>query len=147
MKRLFAFLLSVSLIFCLAACAPGGYLNSTEGDLTITLPEEEEAKPIELNEPGEALIGKWELISLTTNGVEAEYGSGNYTFSEYGYLDIVIDSQNDRLSFSCRDDDVLIDGNLVEIITEGELVSIKTSNNLVHVLKKIQSEEPVTSEE
>ncbi len=144
MKRLFAILLTLSLIFCLAGCAPGGYLHSTEGDLTVTLPEPEPEKPIELNDSGRALIGEWELISLVQNGVDSPINGGTYVFSEYGILDIAIGYtdgtvRSEKYPFSCVGEDIYISGDRVILTFEEDMLTI-TSNSEVHLLQKIVQE-------
>lgn len=136
MKRLACILLCLLTIFSLVGCAPGGYLNSTDGDITVSLPDKQEATLPEFTEEQKLLLGKWELVSITQNGQTTTYTDSSYTFTEAGKCLAVVSGVNDDGSFSFTDGALYIWGKPVAYTIENDVLTITDADNKVHLLNK-----------
>lgn len=140
MKRLTCLLLCLIFCFSLVGCAPGGYLNSTEGDITVSLPERTDPRLPEFTEEQKLILGRWTLTSLTIDGTEQVFENSHYTFSETGRLTAVISGRKDDGSFYFKDDVLYLWNKPVEYKIEGSTLTITDRSNKIHLLTK--QEEP-----
>lgn len=141
MKRITAILLCLILCLALAACAPEGYLNSTDGDITVSLPEVTTPQMPEFTDEQKLILGKWNLISITTGGAVTNYTDSYYIFEETGKFTAVLNGTSDTDSFSFSDSALIIGGDAVTYTIENNTLTITTSLNKVHLLTKAEDTE------
>ena len=136
MKRLFSFLLCILLVLSLSACAPSGYLNSTDGDLNISLPERQDNSP-EFTDEQRLIIGQWKLISITNASGTVEHTDSSYTFTEKGKCIVNMKGVKTDGGFYFKDDLLYIDKAPVTYKIENDTLTITTAAGAVHILEKI----------
>ncbi len=138
MKRIISVLIILSLIFTVTGCAPSGYLKSTDGDITVTLPENVTSEEFVLPEEAKVLIGKWNLVSIT-NGENAQtYENSYYKFYDDGNLTLVISGQKDaKQKFKFIENELYIANKPVTYKVENDTLTINTGEGKIHKLTKI----------
>lgn len=136
MKRLVCILLCVVFCFSLAACSPGGYLNSTDGDITVSLPEKADPNLPEFTDEQKLLLGKWDLVSITEGEKVTTYTNSSYTFTETGKCLAVVGEAKDDGSFKFDGDTLHIWGKPVVYKIENDTLTITDANNKIHLLTK-----------
>jgi len=139
MKRILLILTVLALLVTLAGCAPSGYLNSTDGDITVSLPEFTYDDEFVLPEEGKALIGKWNLDSITINGAEQTYENSYYIFYEDGNVTLKVGDQKDtKQKFKFEENVLYIAGSPVTFVIENDTLTITTAGeNKIHKLTKM----------
>lgn len=137
MKRCMPLIAALLVILCLAGCAPGGYLNSTDGEIHVSLPEETTPEKPVFTEEQQALLGEWKLISITERNDIKTYTDASYTFEQDGRCTARMNGTVDKGSFYFKDDSLFIWGNLVTYTIEGDTLTITDAGNKVHLLTKV----------
>ena len=138
MKRIISALLIFSLIFAVTGCAPSGYLNSTDGDITVSLPETINTDEFVLPEEAMVLIGKWNLDSITDGENKQTFENSYYTFYDDGNLTLVISGQKDaKQKFKFKENELYIANKPVTYTVENDTLTITTGENKIHKLTKI----------
>ena len=138
MKRIISALLILLLIFAVTGCAPSGYLNSTDGDITVSLPETINTDEFVLPEEAMVLIGKWNLDSITDGENKQTFENSYYTFYDDGNLTLVISGQKDaKQKFKFKENELYIANKPVTYTVENDTLTITTGENKIHKLTKI----------
>lgn len=138
MKRIISALLILLLIFAVTGCAPSGYLNSTNGDITVSLPETINTDEFVLPEEAMVLIGKWNLDSITDGENKQTFENSYYTFYDDGNLTLVISGQKDaKQKFKFKENELYIANKPVTYTVENDTLTITTGENKIHKLTKI----------
>lgn len=137
MKRLFGILLCLIFVFSLSACAPGGYLNSTDGGITVSLPEKTDNNP-QYSEEQKLILGKWNVVSITNAGSVTTYTDSYYHFSENGKCTVMLNGNKNDGGFSFNEQGLLvIDGSPVTYTIDGDTLTITTASGAIHLLQKV----------
>lgn len=145
MKRLVCILLCLITCLSLAACSPGGYLNSTDGDITVSLPEPKDPTLPEFTEEQKLILGKWTLVSITEGETVITPADSYYNFANTGTCTVVLDGEKATGSFKFNDGSLYIDGEKVTYVIEDDTLTITTPTK-VHLLTKA-AEEPEEPQE
>ncbi len=142
MKHILSVLIIFALIFTVTGCAPSGYLNSTDGDITVSLPEfSYEKGEFVIPEEAKVLLGKWNLDSITDNGTEQTYENSYYIFYDDGNVTLKVGDQKDaKQNFRFEENVLYIADNPVTYTVENDILTITTSENKIHKLTKIIEE-------
>ncbi len=137
MKHLACILLCLLVCLSFVGCAPGGYLNSTDGDITVSLPEISDPALPEFTEEQKLILGEWKLVSITENDSVQTFDDSHYTFAETGKLTAIIEGTKDSGSFVFKEDVLYLWGNPVVYRIENDTLTISTLDNKVHLLTKV----------
>lgn len=136
MKRLACILLCLLCCISLVSCAPGGYLTSKEGDITVSLPEKVNPSLPEFTEEQKLILGKWELVSITDDDNERTYKNSSYTFSETGTCKVILNGVKTTGKFEFVDGILNIDSKAVDYKIENDTLTITDEASKIHLLTK-----------
>jgi hypothetical protein len=138
MKRIFLIFTVLALFITLVGCAPSGYIKSTDGDITVSLPEFNNDDEFVLPEEGKVLIGKWNLDSITINDTEQTYENSYYIFYDNGSVTLKVGDQEDtKQKFKFEENVLYISDSPVTFVAENDILTITTADNKIHKLTKM----------
>lgn len=139
MKRIFLIFTVLALFITLVGCAPSGYINSTDGDITVSLPVfSYDNDEFVLPEEGKVLIGKWNLDSITVNDTEQTYENSYYIFYDDGNVTLKVGDQKDtKQKFKFEENVLYIADRPVTYSVENDILTITTNDNKIHKLTKM----------
>ncbi len=136
MKRLIPVFICIILCFVLGGCAPGGYLNSTDGEITVSMPEVKDPALPEFTEEQKLILGKWDLVSITVDGTPTTYENSYYHFAETGTCTVLISGTKTDGGFKFLENSLYIDGKKVTYTIENDTLTITDEGGKIHLLTK-----------
>lgn len=138
MKRIISAFIILALIFTLAGCAPSGYINATDGDITVSLPEGVNESKFVIPEEAKILLGKWNLESISDGENEETFENSYYIFYDDGNVTLRVGEQQDtKQKFRFEENTLYIAGKPVTYTVENDTLTITTGENKIHKLTKM----------
>lgn len=139
MKRIFLILTVLALFVTLAGCAPSGYINATDGEITVSLPDTVNSDTqFIIPEEAKGLIGKWNLDSITENGVETSYENSYYIFYDDGNVTLKVGNQKDaKQKFEFKDNLLYIAEKPITFVIAEDTLTLTTAENKIHKLTRM----------
>lgn len=139
MKRSIVALVIMVLLFTLTGCFQSGYIKSTDGDITVSLPEfTYNDSAFVIPEEAKVILGKWNLVSITTNGNEQTFENSYYVFYDDGNVTLKVGEQQDtKQKYKFVENKMYIANSPVTYTVENDTLTITTSENKIHKLTKI----------
>lgn len=137
MRHIICILFIIAVLFTVSGCAPSGYINATDGDITVSLPEKTDENNFIMPEEAKVLLGKWNLDSITVDGNEVFYENSYYIFYDDGNVTMKVSEQKDGKKFEFKENVLYIANNPVTYTVENDTLTITTQENKTHKLTKI----------
>lgn len=140
MKKIAIFFVVFIFLLTLCGCYEEEFVNSGEGDLSLSLHqyETESKEETDLTKEELLFVGKWDLISAVVDGKEVVRKGDYFRFKKGGRAEFTIDGEYGELDYDFANGRIVLDSYVMDYTVKEDTITMVTKSGTKYVIKRKQ---------